>query len=383
MLVRTRSSSWIVSIVVLLLVPAPVHAASTAVAVQRTELTFEVSNPQQLGEQHTIHGYEVTPRTCQPSTVVFLQHGLSYTGEAWDFLPREGYSYARDIAAAGYAVVAIDRLGYGRSALDNGYDITIEAYADIAHQIVVDLRARFDHVVMGGHSAGAEVSELAAGSYGDVDALIPMGYHHFPSQELSEDFFTGDVPRALQDDYEYFLGSPEHREEMFYTAEADPDVVAADTAAAVLTPSGEILSIGEQPSRNVLPLIDVPVFLQFAEGDRLFPIEFAEDDATLFAGAPSVTVDVVPGAGHTYMLHHAGPAAAQRIVEWLTGLEAAPACSAGESDLADGGRDEAGEDQPTTSESAGREALPATGGSSAIVGILVLAAGLRARRRAS
>lgn len=324
---RPRLLLIVTACLALLLVAVHGAAAQGTTPVERTEVIFEVSNPQQQGRRHTIHGYEVTPKTCEPSTVVFLQHGLSYTGEAWDFLPEQGYSYARDLASAGYAVVAIDRLGYGRSTLDDGYGISSEAYADIAYQIVGDLRDRFDQVVLGGHSAGAEVSELVAGLYGGVDALVAMGYHHFPSQQIVQDFFTGDIPRALQDDYEYFLGTPEHRAEMFYSDDADPDVVAADTAAAVLTPSGEILSIGKQPSRYTLPLIDVPVLLQVAEADRLFPVEYAEEDAALFLAAPSVTIDVVPRAGHTYMLHNTGPAAAQRIVDWLGQLHVAPACT--------------------------------------------------------
>src|SRR5204862_72917 len=80
-----------------------------------------------------------------------------------------------------------------------------------------------------------------------------------PSNQSGKDFLPGDNPRALQDSYEYFLGSPAHRAEMFYTATADPDVVEADTNAAVLTPSGEILSIGMQPSRFVVGNIKVPV----------------------------------------------------------------------------------------------------------------------------
>ena len=159
---------------------------------------------------------------------------------------------AQKLAEAGYATFAIDRLGYGESKLDNGYNVTHEAYADMASQIVRQLRAQgFSHVVLAGHSAGAGTTELA-GLYGGVDAIMALGWHHRPSNQLGQDFFTGDFARAAQDDYEYFLGTPQHRAEMFYPASTDPALVEADTRAAVLTPSAEIFSIGKQPSRLVV-----------------------------------------------------------------------------------------------------------------------------------
>ena len=308
-----------------LLVVAPAAASSTSTDVDsvRRDISFTVTNPAEGGAERVIHGYTVEP-ACAAPTVVLLQHGLSYTSEAWDFSPE--LSYARRLAGAGYAVVAIDRLGYGRSVLENGRNVSTLAYGDMAHQIVVQLRQRYAHVVIGGHSAGAEASELEAGLFGDVDALVAMGYHQFPSVQIVADFFTGDYPRAVLDDYEYFLGTPEHRAEMFYTSAADPAVVARDNATAQLTPSGEVFTIGPQPSRAAAPLVSVPVFLQLADSDRLFEVSYADLAAALFAGAPSVTVDVVPQAGHTYMLHPTGPAAADRIIAWLESLESTPAC---------------------------------------------------------
>ena len=301
--------------------PWPTSAANDG-QLRRRDVSFAVTNLMELGAPHQIRGYRIDP-ACKADTVVLLQHGLSYTSEAWD---HPGYSYARVLAGAGYAAVAIDRLGYAKSPLADGRLVSVEAYADMASQIVTELRKEFAHVVIAGHSAGAEASTLEAGLYRDVDALIAMGYHHLPSVQIYSDFLTGDIPRALLDDYEYFLGTPEHRAEMFYTADADPAVVAADNAAAQLTPSGEILTIGSQPSQLVMGLIDVPVLLQRADGDRLFPLESAALEATRFLASPSVTVDEVPSAGHTFMLHPTGPPAAARAAAWLRAQDATPGC---------------------------------------------------------
>jgi pimeloyl-ACP methyl ester carboxylesterase len=300
---------------------APAETRGVGLLKQRVE--FTVTNPAENGATHQIVG-DRFDTFCSSPTAVLLMHGLSYTRETWDF---PGYSYARTLAEAGYAVFTIDRLGYGESKLTNGYNVTHEAYADMAHQIVGQLRKMgFAHVVLGGHSAGAGTTELEAGLYGDVDAIMPMGWHHRPSNQLGQDFFTGDYLRAAQSSYEYFLGTPAHRAEMFYPPTADPAVVEADTAAAVDTPSGEIFSIGKQPSRLVVGNIKVPVFLQFGENDKLFELEYAQMHAQEFRSSPSVTVDVVKDAGHTFMLTRNGILGAQKMADWLKSRPETPSC---------------------------------------------------------
>jgi len=207
--------------------------------------------------------------------------------------------------------------------------VTHEAMAGQASQVIKQLREQgFQHVVLGGHSAGAGATELEAGSLGGVDAIMALGWHHRPSDQLTQDYLTGDVPRALQDDYEYFLGTPQHRAFMFYNEHADPAVVEADTKAAVETPSGEILSlvVGPQPSRYVVGNIKVPVFLQFGDSDRLFEVQYAKMHAEEFRSSPSVTVDFVPDGGHTFMLTKNGIAGTDRMVKWLRSRPEAPSC---------------------------------------------------------
>ena len=299
-------------------------AQTRGVGLVRKPVEFTVMNTQEGNAARKLVGYRYDG-FCESKTAVLLLHGLSYTKESWDF---PGYSVAQEIAKAGYTVFAYDRLGYGESKLENGYMVTHEAMAGQANQVVAQLRKQgFDHVVVGGHSAGAGATEMLAGTFGSVDAIMPLGWHHRPSNQLGQDFFTGDTPRALQDDYEYFLGTPAHRAEMFYhEADADPAVVEADTKAAVPTPSGEILTVNKQPSRFVVGRIDVPVFLQFGAKDRLFELEYAKMHAEEFRSAPSVTVDIVPGGGHTFMLTKEGIAGTQRMVQWLRSRPETPSC---------------------------------------------------------
>ncbi|MGH9041185.1 MAG: alpha/beta hydrolase [Acidimicrobiia bacterium] len=289
----------------------------------KSRVQFTVMNPQENNAPRTIVGFRYDP-SCRASTVVLLQHGLSYHKEAWD---TPGYSVAQPLARAGYAVVAIDRLGYGESRLENGNNVSVEAYGHMTDQIVTQLRSEFDRVILGGHSAGAGTSEFAQGVFGSGDAVMALGWHHRPSDQIGKDFFGSDTPRSLQDDYTYFLETPEHRAWMFYEPDADPAIVEADTRAANLTPSGEIQTIGKQPSRYVVGNVKVPVFIQLSEKDRLFEPQYGDLHAAEFASSPSVTVDIVPTAGHTFMLAPQGPAGTTRMVDWLRSRPEAPACS--------------------------------------------------------
>lgn len=356
-------------------------AVPGAAAPARSNVTFEVNNP--LTGTETIHGFRMDP-ACEATSVVLLQHGLSYTSEAWDF---PGYSVAKILADAGFAVVAIDRLGYGRSALDNGYLVNTLAYPDMAHQIVLQLREEYGQVAIGGHSAGGEASISVASMFGDVDALMVLGYHHWPSARIVQDFFGGDYVRAALDDYEYFLANPQHRAEMFYTEHADPAVVAEDTARAVFTPSGEILSIGPQPSRPVHLLAPVPVFLQLASHDRLFPLDYPVQESvpevtidlrqvipTTYVGAESVTLDEVPEAGHTLMLHPSGPPAAERMATWLEETAGITPCETSQSGVLPTGAERPG------SPAGQPDPLPASGGGLAVAAAVVLLGAWRRRR---
>lgn len=325
-------------------IPPPQHTPDVAVS----PVAFEVENPLTPGETWTVRGDLFAGEHTCTSHVLLLLHGLSYGRWAWDFpLEPDTYSTARALARAGYAAVAIDQLGYDASAGDsdptgrraNGYTLTIQSYAHIAAQIADQLRAgssgtpAFEQVGLVGHSAGTEIAEYTAGLYGNVDLVVATGYHHFPSQRIVVDFLTGDVVRAALGDYEYFGDTPEQRNEyMYHLPVADPAVVAADRDLANLTPSGQVWTIASQPSRVLLPLIDVPVLLVLAENDLLFPpasdhvegFDNTSAELSLFASSPDASAYVIPEAGHSFMLHPNAPQTNAAITSWLD--ERLPAC---------------------------------------------------------
>lgn len=313
-------------------VPATSSAAAPQTVV-RSEVAFKVDNPLDPGHEYTVRGTLVRPDGCT-SSVLLAEHGLSYGRWAWDFPLDPGtYSMAQGLAERGHALLAIDELGYGASDHPNGYTLTVQAYAAITDEIVQQLRSgsyyspdggvpAFSRVGLIGHSAGSEIVELAAGGFRDADAVIVTGYEHTPtgvSQDwLAREWIPGDNARAAQGDYEYFETDARTRAADMYTAAgADPAVIAQDNRLANLTPSGEVYSIGLQPSRSVIGSITAPLLVILAADDAIFPPSGADAEMSLFAAAADRTLDVVGGTGHVLTLHRSAPMTTAIVASWL------------------------------------------------------------------
>lgn len=339
---RLRLAAWAAGVAILALPLAAVAGTGPAGAgnpgqVLREPVAFRVTNPLVPGSAYTIHGELVRPRAGCSGSVLLAMHGLSYGAWAWDFpIDPQTYSVAQALAERGYATVAIDELGYGASAGQgapdhpNGYTLTVEGYADMAAQMVKQLRAgaysaahpvAFSHVGLMGHSAGSEIIELTAAlNPGLADVVIPTAYTHEPfvNNNWLVREWSQDNERAALASYEYFETDPATRaQDMYHLVNADPAVVSWDNAHANLTPSGEILSIGVQPSRNPLALIKVPVLLVLADHDTLFPASFGQDEMLWFQGTADKTLVVAPDDGHAFMLHRNAPITFNRIASWL------------------------------------------------------------------
>lgn len=343
---RVRAHIAVVVAVVATLCMAP--RPSPGVAFVREKVSFKVTNPLAPLRTYTVRGVLVRPAAGCAHSVILAMHGLSYGKWAWDFpLHPELYSVAEAMANRGYAMVAVDELGYGSSAGEgspahpNGYTLTVEGYGEMAAQIAGQLRTgaytaaaptAFRHVGLIGHSAGSEIVELAAGFHpGIADLLIATGYSHEPfvnNKWLQREWIPGDNVRALQDDYEYFETNPTIRKhDMYNLALADSAVVALDNKMANLTPSGEILSINPQPSRFVMGLIRIPVLLVMGGKDELFPARFGDKELALFALALDKTLLVAPEDGHVFMLQTDAQATFGRIADWLDARNAVfPKC---------------------------------------------------------
>ena len=237
---------------------------------------------------------------------------------------------------SGIPVLALNKLGYGQpnhpyraSDRPNGYTVTVEALADASHQVTQQLRADgYQNVGLIGHSAGSEESEIHAGLYQDVDALILSGFTHQATERFTAQITTQEFPRTLTDDYPFFFGDHATRDSFLFTDLADPELVRALHPLVNETPAGEILSIGPQPSRAFATLIDIPVLTLIAEADEIFNADGAAVDEAAFVSSDDVTFNFYEGIGHGVEFHRNGPEVTQDVADWISDRpEALPACS--------------------------------------------------------
>jgi pimeloyl-ACP methyl ester carboxylesterase len=139
-----------------------------------------------------VYGRLCVPSGRSPDTIQLLAHGGTYTGLYWEFPDPSGgtdrYNYAAAANRAGFATLAIDRIGSGRSSHPLSTKITAESNTSTVHQVVQAIHRgeltapggeRFHKVVYVGHSYGTLVGWNLATDYGeDLDAAVFTGGTH-------------------------------------------------------------------------------------------------------------------------------------------------------------------------------------------------------------
>jgi pimeloyl-ACP methyl ester carboxylesterase len=279
------------------------------------------------------------------ATVQLLIHGATYNHRYWDFGTVDGidYSYARDVAAHGFATFALDEIGAGNSSHPASQLVTSQATAYVAHQIVQGLRrgsihglplgrgVPFGKVIIVGHSLGSVTVWQEAISYGDVDGVIVTGAAH----AVTTQFLTsGDLYPAVDDpkfansglDTGYLTTIPGKRVTLFYSPpDADPAVVDADEASKdvvsathlntglPLVTSTATLAI-KVPVLDILGSDDFTTCGLSSEGvtfDCSSGAKVATQEAPFYSSAAEIHACVVPASGHSVNLavNHRLPAA--------------------------------------------------------------------------
>jgi pimeloyl-ACP methyl ester carboxylesterase len=227
--------------------------------------------------------------------------------------------------------VVIDRLAYGASGHPQGLTSCIGGQADVAHQIVSELRSGgytagghgglpFSQVGLIGHSAGGLVAQVEAYSFHDVDALGVMSFSDRgasprATQELAK---TGVACLPSGRGYAFFGQTPSDFSQVMF-ANADPAVSAAATSQRLPDPCGDIASIGLALAVDAVRLktISVPVLLAFGTRDALFPPPAAQMQRALYPSNGDVTVVNIAGTGHAVTLERTAPALAATVAGWL------------------------------------------------------------------
>lgn len=315
-------------------------AAATAAGppVRCERLVFSVAlAPSQPADQQLV-GWLCARGAIQHKTIHMLVHGGTYDHNYWDFpLEPQTYSYVQALTAAGYATLALDRLGSGESSHPFGLDMHNGAFT--LHQVIQTLRAgtlkapgfgpvRGERIVIVGHSFGSFMVSIEAGTYGDVDGVILTSFSHNlgPGAGVARGSL---YPAALDPKFaglslppDYFTTIPGVRGQVFYyLPNADPDVVALDEQLKQTVSLGELQTT--YAGMATTQTIRVPTLLVMGDYD-LFGCAppsctaagWDQLELDYFPAEACVEAAIVPDSGHDLNLHTNAPAAFDIIRQW-------------------------------------------------------------------
>ena len=147
--------------------PAAADAASVPVEFRVQNVNRSAVACPADGREYTLRGAIVGPadvladrRRAGLAATLYL-HEFSFGRFFWNFEGSRDFDWAARMADAGHVSVVIDRLGYDGSDQVGGNDTCIGAHADMARQVVDQLRSgdytaaggapRFDRLVLAGH----------------------------------------------------------------------------------------------------------------------------------------------------------------------------------------------------------------------------------------
>jgi pimeloyl-ACP methyl ester carboxylesterase len=272
--------------------------------------------------------------------------GATYTHTYWDFSPLDGlsYSYARRVAAEGFATFAIDPLGSGRSSHPGSTRITAQADAYVDHEVVQALRhgaaggVRFGQVIEVGHSLNSLIVWDEAIKYRDVNGVIVTGAAHSLARA-----FAAAVPTSLYpavDDRKFAASGLDSgylttREgtigRLYYNLpDADPYVIARDEAEKDVVSGTELNSALPVLGSSATKAIHVPVLNIIGSKDfttcgpstngTTFNCSSAQavaaQEARFYSPQAHFQACLVPGSGHDISLALNNELQVQDAVAW-------------------------------------------------------------------
>lgn len=321
-LLRTALGLGLVLVATLVVPGARAEAAPAAGC---SDVDVPVAIGPGLPADQRIHGRLCLPEGGPSPVLQVLVHGASYDHRYWDFPGFDGrYSYVAHMLGQGFATLAVDQLGVGRSSHPPSALTTQLAAANGLHDVIRAARQgglgpAFRQVVLVGHSFGSLTSWLEAGTYHDVDGVVTTGASHVIgagalaglavlARPAQLDPVTAPAVPPLDPGY---LSIPGARASAFYyLPNADPRVVAQDEATRSEIPAGVAASIPVYIPATLG--IDVPVLEINGHYDKPFcaqggggsPVDCSSDEtlhaaeAPFFSPAARLRTVVIPDAGH-------------------------------------------------------------------------------------
>jgi pimeloyl-ACP methyl ester carboxylesterase len=299
-------------------VTAPIHAQPSAASCR------DVRVPVGLLGLDTMFGRLCVPQTAT-RTVLLLVPGGTYTNGYWDLPSSLGlHSFRAGMNNAGYATLAIDRLGTGRSSKPLSATVTAITQAAAIHQVIGRVRSgglgtRFDKVVIGGHSLGSAITLIEAATYRDVDGVVLTGISHTPDiVDTTTNVLAGLIPAPLDPrlasrglDAGYLTTRVGARERAFHwPGIPTPAVLNFDESTKDVFSSLEVVDgLGIAVLTPESLLVNAPTLIVLSSGDEIFCGPLATDcsssealraqEAPHFTAAAQLEAKIFPGGyGH-------------------------------------------------------------------------------------
>ncbi len=297
----------------------------------RSELSIAVALAEGGPKEWQVAGTFTSAGSLVGRTVQLLVPGGTYGRIYWDFpYQPDRYSYVRSQVAAGYATLALDRIGVGASSRPPGAEVTTAASAHVCHQVIRALRegsatgTPAARVVVVGHSYGSIVAHLEAATYQDVDALVVTGMSHtfnddhlrnvlesfYPVQHDPR-FASAGLPEG------YITTRPGTRGSNFYfLSEVDAAVLEVDERTKeTFIGTGELSTFVTSMAPEVSRAVTAPVLCVLGQHDAVFAAEGSTPESA--AWGEDFELVVLPNAGHNLALHRSAPEFFATVQQWL------------------------------------------------------------------
>lgn len=287
----------------------------------------------------------------RPETkVIVLVHGHSVTHALWDLRP--DFSVARNLARAGYVVIAYDRLGYGKSPYlrprGAGYTLTWSSQRAMLHELVTQVKSgsytfsgngtcptgnaspaglASPTVIVIGHSGGGAIVSGYPGTYHDVAAAVPTAWNNqgFPPEAMAYIAGTLGPEYAKGNDYATLFPTEEGcKTALLYLPEVVPSLLPTFCRNAfVPAPAGEVAFAGRTYAENFAAITRVgpgiPVLLAFEDRDFFFPADKNAEEVQYWTAHCGCDVEswTQQGTGHAFIAHTSMPTFTSKVVTWL------------------------------------------------------------------
>ncbi|MGC7101259.1 alpha/beta hydrolase [Amycolatopsis lurida] len=334
-----RTCRWLVPLVVALVATGtPAVADVPRPECRQVSAPVSVAPGQPLDQR--IAGTLCLPRS-RTTTVQLLMPGGYYGQEYWAVRGNPGKpSYVETMQRAGYATLAIDRLGAGRSSRPPSERFAAQTHRDTMWQVIRQLRTGrlagqpFDRVILAGHSFSSPLAESITLAYPqDVDGIIYTGagskqnYAEFARLEAEG------IHRANQDpmfghlglDDGYLTTKPGTRPRwMTYGPTTAPSRIALDEA---MKEPDVLPGYDAFPGLEDKRRITVPVLIVIGQRDILMcapeALDCSSSQALMLSEGPwygpraRLETASIPNTGHSLNLHLTAPVWNEIARSWM------------------------------------------------------------------